>query len=82
MFFRQRQRTQKGGGLRDQLGESAYSLSRSTPAPVSWPSWSPTSRQLFFALEVRQAGNVVAVEFEKVEGELGEPFTGLLHQFE
>ena len=45
VFVRQRQRPQKGAGLRDQLDESAYSLSRPTPAPVSRPSWSPTSER-------------------------------------
>jgi hypothetical protein len=62
-----------------------YSLSRSTPAPVSRLGWSPTNRRAancFFALEKRQEGYVLAVELEKVEGAIGEPFTGLLHQFE
>ena len=54
--------------------ESAYLLLRSTRRP--YPR--RVGRQLFFALEGRQAGDVVAVEFEKVEGEIGVPFTAVL----
>jgi len=55
---------------------------------VGDPRWrlSEQRRQLLFALEQRQAGDVLAVEFEEVEGEIDEAVRAavgsLLHQLE